>query len=160
MGLEIERKFLVRSDKWRQFADAGTVMKQGYCAAGPNAVVRVRVAGGHGFLTVKGKTKGVSRSEFEYAVPLADAEAMLKEFCPENQVSKVRYIVMSGSDRWEVDEFTGLNAGLVTAELELTSEEQDFELPDWAGEEVSADPRYRNSYLARCPFVLWGLRTP
>lgn len=155
MGVEIERKFLVRSDAWRQAADAGTVMKQGYFVTAPGTTVRVRIAGKHAFLTIKGMGNGIARSEFEYEIPVGDAEAMLMEFCSGRLVEKIRYIVRHDDNEWEVDDFTGDNIGLVMAELELETEEQRFSCPEWLGEEVSGDPAYGNGSLAIRPYGSW-----
>ncbi len=155
MALEIERKFLVKSDLWRHAADGGTVMKQGYFDTASGTTVRVRIAGEKAFLTIKGRTTGVTRSEFEYPVPVADAEAMLTEFCTGRMVTKVRYAVIHDGHTWEVDEFTGDNAGLLTAEIELESENQTFAIPEWLGADVSDNPAYRNGTLARRPFCKW-----
>jgi adenylate cyclase len=117
--------------------------------------VRVRIAGECGYLTVKGPTQGVSRSEFEYAIPRADAEALLDTVCERPQIEKVRWRVPAGAHTWEVDEFLGDNVGLTVAEIELSAEDERFDRPDWLGEEVTADPRYRNSALAARPFKTW-----
>jgi len=152
MGKEIERKFLVSGESWKEGA-TGTDFQQGYLASDLNTV-RVRIAGGTAYLTIKSKTKGISRDEFEYEIPVADAEAMLK-LCPESPISKTRYEVQHGAHLWEVDVFHGANEGLVMAEVELASEEEDVDLPGWAGEEVSHDPRYYNSALSKSPYTTW-----
>ncbi|MCU7945356.1 MAG: CYTH domain-containing protein [Candidatus Thiodiazotropha sp. (ex Cardiolucina cf. quadrata)] len=155
MALEIERKYLVINDKWRDDVLSKAVMKQGYLCNLPNASVRVRVAENEARLTIKGRTKGISRNEYEYAIPIQDAEALL-----ENQVSgvvidKVRYQVQCGDHTWELDVFHGANQGLVVAEVELSSEEEAFLMPAWAGEEVSMDSRYYNANLVSHPFCNW-----
>lgn len=155
MGVEIERKFLVQADGWRADADGGTPYLQGYLASGDGATVRVRMAGAQGKLTIKGKTRGIARAEFEYDIPAADAEAMLRTLCKGHLVDKTRYRVPVGRHVWEVDVFLGGNAGLVLAEVELGAEGEAFERPAWAGAEVSDDPRYFNAYLARRPFTTW-----
>jgi adenylate cyclase len=156
MKQEIERKFLVTGDSWRKEADAGIFCWQGYMTTGSsNVTIRVRRMGERGFLTVKGPTQGISRSEMEYEIPAADAEYMLKHFCGGGIVSKVRYILIHNGSRWEIDEFSGDNAGLVVAEIELKREDQPFRKPVWLGEEVSLDRRYTNAALARHPFVRW-----
>jgi adenylate cyclase len=154
MAHEIERKFLVRSDAWRP---AGTAQRyrQGYLRTAGPATVRVRVAGEHGYLTIKGPTVGATRSEFEYSIPLADAEALLDTLCDRPQIEKLRWRVPAGAHTWEIDEFLGENAGLVVAEIELAAEDDPFERPAWLGAEVTADPRYRNSELARRPYRTW-----
>ncbi|MDD3119290.1 MAG: CYTH domain-containing protein [Victivallales bacterium] len=153
MGMEIERKFLVRNDSWRQGA-AGVEYCQGYC---PNdrGTIRVRRAGDCGYLTIKGKTSGFSRREYEYAIPSADAEALLELICVPPYIRKTRYRVEYRGKTWEIDVFAGENTGLILAELELTREDEPFELPPWTGAEVTGDPRYYNSQLAVHPFSRW-----
>ncbi|MES2183801.1 MAG: CYTH domain-containing protein [Pseudomonadota bacterium] len=153
MALEIERKFLVIGTAWRQ--GAGTRFRQGYLNRDKQRTVRVRLAGDQAFLTVKGPTQGATRSEFEYAIPLADAEAMLA-LCDGPLVEKIRRVVVFEGMAWEVDEFLGDNAGLVVAEIELASEDQPFARPAWLGREVTDDARYFNSNLATFPFSRWS----
>jgi len=117
--------------------------------------VRLRVQGDRAWLTIKGKTHGASRTEFEYPIPTADAHAMLEEMCPQGVIDKTRYRIQVGEHVWEVDEFHGDNQGLVVAEVELDSEDQPFERPPWLGEEVTDDPRYYNSALSRTPYGQW-----
>lgn len=157
MALEIERKFLVKNDSWKKCSDSGTRMIQGYIAS-EKATIRIRIAGEKAFLTIKGKStaNGFSRHEFEYAVPLRDAEKMFEELCEKPYIEKIRYIVIAeDSHEWEVDVFTGVNQGLVVAEIELEKEDEDFALPEWAGEEVTSRPEYRNSSLVKNPFSTW-----
>lgn len=162
MAIETERKFLLASDGWRAGAGDGVRMVQGYFSGfgspeEPAPTVRVRIAGARGFLTVKGRPSGWSRSEFEYEIPLADAEAMLREFCGARIVEKRRYRLPAGDGLvWEIDEYFGRNEGLFTAEIELPDPESSFFRPDWLGAEVSGDPRYTNGALSRCPFGCWG----
>lgn len=155
MGVEIERKFLVADDSWRAAVSSSTRIMQGYLASTGAVTVRVRVKGERGFLTVKGATSGVTRSEFEYEIPRADAEAMLASLAQGPVVDKVRHEVVVGGHTWEVDVFAGDNAGLVMAEVELASDEEAFQLPGWAGDEVSHDPRYFNVNLAAQPYRTW-----
>lgn len=155
MGIEIERKFLVASSAWRQAATAQTRFSQGYLCREPARTVRVRIAGEQAFLTIKGLTTGATRAEFEYPVPLADAQALLA-MCEGPVIEKVRHLVPAGAGLvWEVDEFFGDNAGLVVAELELQHEAQAFERPAWLGAEVTDDKRYLNSNLSVRPFLSW-----
>jgi adenylate cyclase len=154
MGKEIERKFLVKGDAWKAGAK-GIVYRQGYLSSVKERVVRVRTIEDKGFLTVKGLTKGVSRSEFEYEISVEDANIMLDDICEKPLIEKTRYKIPVGGLVFEVDEFFGQNAGLVVAEVELQDETQKIDLPDWAGEEVSGDPRYFNSNLIRHPFTKW-----
>lgn len=160
MAIEIERKFLVTDDGWRSAADQGRVMRQGYLANTPSVSVRVREAGDAAWITVKGATSGASRAEFEYAIPTPDAEAMLTTLCADSLIDKTRYRVAWHGHTWEVDVFGGDNAGLVVAELELESEQQDFELPPWVGPEVTHDPRYFNASLVRSPWRSWPDNEP
>jgi adenylate cyclase len=128
---------------------------QGYLASTPRVTVRVRVKGNKGIMTVKGATQGISRAEFEYPIPVEDARTMLDTLAETGIVDKVRYQVPCGAHTWEVDVFAGDNAGLVLAEVELGSEDESFERPDWIGEEVSDDSRYYNANLARHPYRSW-----
>ena len=201
MGVEIERKFLVKSDAWRATVVRSTRLSQGYVCSQSGRTVRVRVAGERAFLTIKGPAdaRGVSRSEWEYEIPVAQAREMLDTVCEGPRVEKVRHEVMAtgaggqdvrptsaggagvqgacptraggaggtgghdvrptsadGGLVWEVDEFLGENAPLVLAEIELPAADAVFERPSWLGVEVSADARYRNSYLAAKPYGTWG----
>lgn len=157
MAVEIERKFLVR-ENWKP-KGAGVRIAQGYLSREPMRTVRVRVKGKKGYLTVKGKNEGIRRAEFEYEVPLADAEAMLA-LCAPPIIEKRRYIERIEGFRWEIDVFAGENEGLCVAEIELSDENVDFPLPPWAGEEVSGDARYYNSQLARVPYRTWSRSQP
>lgn len=158
MGVEIERKFLLASDAWRAAAGVGVRMIQGYFerVSEQSATVRVRIAGEQAFLTIKGRVKNFSRSEFEYVIPLADAEAMLREFCGTRLVEKCRYLVPFAGSIWEIDEYFGENEGLFTAELELESEDAVFVSPPWLGREVSGIRRYTNGSLSRNPYRRWA----
>jgi CYTH domain-containing protein len=154
MAAEIERKFLVANDSWRD-GSPGVRMAQGYLSLDPDRTVRVRLAGGNAWLTVKGRTAGITRSEFEYEIPATDARELL-EMCLPSVIDKTRYRLEFGGHVWEVDEFHGENEGLVMAEVELADERVEPELPSWAGLEVSADARYYNASLARRPFGSFG----
>lgn len=153
MGIEIERKFLVTGEAWRSMGHSVPLI-QGYLAGSNQATARVRIAGDIAFLTVKGRVKNLTRQEFEYEIPVADAQAMM-DLCHPRVVEKTRYKIPIEDLIWEVDEFAGQNQGLVLAEVELTSPEQSVTLPDWIGLEVSDDPRYFNSYLAVHPYKTW-----
>jgi adenylate cyclase len=155
MATEIERKFLVNGDSWRDAVESQEHVMQGYLANGENTTVRVRVKDAAAFLTIKGMMRGISRAEYEYSIPVADAEAMLKDLAVSPPIEKTRYRVRFGAHLWELDVFAGENAGLIMAELELASEDESFELPDWAGEEVSDDLRYYNVNLSRHPYQRW-----
>jgi CYTH domain-containing protein len=153
--LEIERKFLLVGESWRsQVVGEPKRLSQGYLCADIHKSVRVRIAGNHATLTVKGSRSGITRLEMQYAIPVADAERMLA-FCPSPLIDKTRHIAMHEGMKWEVDIFHGENEGLRVAEVELESEDQAISLPEWAGEEVSRDPRYYNSQLAQEPFSMW-----
>nr|CBA31237.1 hypothetical protein Csp_C27540 [Curvibacter putative symbiont of Hydra magnipapillata] len=153
MAVEIERKFLVTGDAWRN--GSGVLYRQGYLNRDKVRTVRIRIAGGAAFLTIKGKSTGATRAEFEYPVPMDDAQALLA-LCDGPLIEKTRYIVLHAGHRWEVDEFAGDNAGLVVAELELSAEDEAFDAPAWLGPEVTHDARYFNSNLATQPFCTWG----
>lgn len=156
MSQEIERKFLVIGDDWRVAAGSAKVCRQGYITSGPvGATVRVRLMEDQAFLTVKGPAKGFSRFECEYGIPVADAEYMIENLCGDHLVFKKRYMLKAGGVTWEIDEFSGLNEGLIVAEVELKNENQSFCRPDWLGKEVTFDPHYTNAMLARHPFSRW-----
>jgi adenylate cyclase len=157
MGKEIERKFLVRGDSWRGIAQ-GTAIRQGHLSTDLERVVRVRAAGEKGFLTIKGKGKGLTRPEYEYEIPLKDAEEILSGLCVGAMIEKTRYRVEDEGLAWEIDEFHGENQGLVVAEVELESEDQEISIPDWLGDEVSGDPQYLNVNLSLRPFRQWGAK--
>ena len=152
MGIEIERKFLVSGDAWRQAP--ATAYAQGYLNRDKQRTVRVRIAEGSAWLTIKGANQGARRAEFEYPIPVADAEQLLA-LCDGPLVRKLRRVIVHAGATWEVDEFQGDNAGLVVAEIELASEDQAFEAPPWLGPEVTHDARYFNSNLAAAPFSTW-----
>lgn len=159
MGKEIERKFLVSGEAWKDGARSRR-LRQGYLSLDKHRTIRVRVAGEEAWLNLKGSTSGISRTEFEYPIPLADALAMLRELCLGPVIDKTRHEIRHGEHTWEVDEFHGENAGLVVAEIELSSEDEAFERPPWLGAEVSGDPRYFNASLVRHPFRDWAPRGP
>lgn len=148
MGIEIERKFIVVDDSWRKAADRGERILQGYLARNRTCSVRVRCTSGRAFLTVKGERNGITRPEFEYSIPAADAEDMLRNLCVTPLVEKTRYRLDYGGLSWVIDVFSGAAEGLVLAEAELTDVNQPLSLPSWAGPEVTDDLRYRNAYLA------------
>lgn len=153
MALEIERKFLVDTTKWKP-TDQGTLLCQAYLSIDPNPTVRVRIAGDKAFLTIKGRTQSIVRPEFEYEIPVTEAQELMK-LAISNPVEKVRHRVNFEGSIWEVDVFSGKNKGLVMAEIELESENQEFACPDWILEEVSGDRRYYNSYLSEHPYGEW-----
>jgi adenylate cyclase len=152
MATEIERKFLIRGDDWRQ--QSPTRICQGYLSRDKDRTVRVRIAGSRAYLTIKGSSKGATRTEFEYEIPLADAQQLLS-MCDGPVLDKNRHVLKHAGTTWEVDEFLGANAGLVVAEVELEREDQPFERPAWLGKEVTEDARYYNSNLAAKPYSTW-----
>ena len=154
MAQEIERKFLVVGTSWKHGATR-TLIRQGYLSSAEECTVRVRIAGREAFLTVKGPSRGITRTEFEYPILVDDAEAMLDAFCERPLIEKTRWVVAFAGFTWEVDEFHGENAGLVVAEVELKSEDEKFTKPAWVGAEVSSDPRYFNSRLLKDPYKNW-----
>ena len=159
MHTETERKFLVRSGEFRSVVTESHRISQGYIAHDGGNTVRVRILDDKGILTIKGPTNGMSRAEWEIEIPLRDAEDLMR-LTKSGRIEKVRHIVPAGAfgkspRRWEIDEFLGDNEGLIMAEIELGSEDETFERPDWLGEEVTGDRRYYNSYLSRIPFKTW-----
>jgi CYTH domain-containing protein len=154
-NLEIERKFLLSGDGWKECVEGpGKRLSQGYLCADATRSIRVRIAGDVATLTVKGAREGITRSEFQYAIPVADAENLLA-LCMRPLIDKTRHIARFGGMRWEVDIFHGENDGLRVAEVELERPDQPVELPDWVGEEVSEDHRYYNSCLVKNPYTTW-----
>ncbi len=154
MGIEIERKFLLSGNEWKDLAQ-GTRYRQGYLSASKESSVRVRTIDDKGYLTIKGKSVGAVRMEYEYEIPLEDAEVLLEELCAKPIIHKKRYKIKFDGFIWEVDEFFGENEGLVVAEIELASEDQPFTKPDWVGKEVTTDVRYFNSNLSKHPYSTW-----
>jgi adenylate cyclase len=154
VGVEIERKFLVAGEGWRTLGTP-SLLRQGYLSLDPARVVRVRIEGDQAFLTIKGKSQGATRGEWEYPIPVAEASELLDTLCQAPLVEKYRRRIQAGAHTWEVDEFLGANAGLVVAEIELASEDEPFDKPDWIGAEVTHDARYFNSNLIRNPYSSW-----
>ena len=155
MAIEIERKFLLRDERWRAQVQRSEVMRQGYLAGSEQCSIRIRLTDQEAHLNIKSATLGITRSEFEYVVPSADAEFMLGALCGTRTLEKTRHYVRHEGHQWEVDEFHGANAGLVVAEIELISTDEVFARPAWLGEEVSDDPRYYNSRLVEHPYNRW-----
>jgi CYTH domain-containing protein len=152
MAIEIERKFLVVGNDWREAIP--TRICQGYLNRDKGRTVRIRIAGEQAYLTIKGNTCGATRAEFEYEIPLVDAEQLLS-LCEKPVIQKLRRLISYCGNTWEVDEFQGENTGLVVAEIELESEDQEFSIPSWIGREVTEDPRYFNSNLVNNPYCMW-----
>jgi adenylate cyclase len=153
MGTEIERKFLVKDDSWRN--GSGTRVRQGYLRSQGEGVIRIRTKGQRAYLTLKGSTSGITRLEFEYEIPFEEANQILDELCIKPLIEKIRYEIFVGGFKWEIDEFLGENGGLIVAEIELEDENQDFPKPDWLGREVSSDLRYHNANLVKNPYNKW-----
>ena len=155
MGIEIERKFLMNPEKWEHLEKpVGEFYRQGYLLTDPTKTIRVRQTSEQGFLTIKGISVGATRKEYEYEIPLEEAKELLDQFSVA-ELSKIRYKISIGNHVWEVDEFSGKNAGLIVAEIELTSEDEDFEIPDWIGREVTGAEKYYNSNLVTEPYENW-----
>jgi adenylate cyclase len=156
MATEIERKFLLKNDSWRQQVEKGSRFVQGYLTdEHNNTSVRVRIEDDRAALNIKGSVPGIKRLEFEYPIPMHEAEQLLDELCQKPLIEKMRYYVRIGDHIWEIDVFEGENQGLVVAEVELGSEDEDFQRPDWLGLEVSHEHRYYNHYLSRHPYSSW-----
>ena len=156
MGVEIERKFLVDHNKWKQLTKPiGTHFRQGYVLSDDNRTIRIRVTDKHGYITFKGASSGISRKEFEYEIPVDEGVELLDGFA-ESEIEKIRYRIEFEGKTWEIDEFLGDNAGLILAEIELLKEDEEFEKPDWISIEVSDEERYYNSCLAVYSFKDWA----
>lgn len=155
MALEIEHKFLTADDSWRDQISHSVLYKQGYLSSGPQGSIRVRVADDQAWLNIKSATIGTSRLEFEYPIPLADANTLLAELCCKPLIEKVRHFVEHAGHTWEIDEFLGDNRGLIVAEIELAEVGAHFARPAWLGREVTDDVRYYNNNLSRHPFKDW-----
>lgn len=154
MPLEIERKFLVKNQSFKQLGTAVHI-HQGFLNTDKERVVRVRIQGKLAFLTVKGSSKGIARAEYEYRIPVEDAKYMLENLCIKPTIEKYRYRINVEGFTWEVDEFMGENKGLVIAEIELEKTGQQFPKPEWIGEEVTSDTRYYNANLVKNPYRNW-----
>ena len=155
MAQEIERKFLTKSDAWRSNA-IGRFYRQGYLSTVKERTVRIRTIRNQGYITVKGIAKGAARAEYEYEIPVKDANEMLDTLCEQPIIEKMRYEIENNELIWLVDEFEGVNKGLILVEVELSDENQKIVLPDWVGAEVTGDPNYFNSNLTRNPYLGWG----
>ena len=158
-GLEIERKFLVRGDGYRERTYSFSRIQQGYICSGHGRTVRVRIRDNRAYLTIKGPSNaaGLSRYEFEKEITLDEGEHLMA-LCEPGRIDKTRYLVKSGRHTFEVDEFYGDNEGLVIAEVELQSEDEPYEKPDFIGDEVTGDRRYYNAHLTKHPFKTWGVK--
>ena len=155
MGIEIERKFLISHVQWEQLEKPlGEFYRQGYLLTDPQKTIRVRQTSDKGFLTIKGISVGATRSEYEYEIPFKEAKELLDQFSVA-ELSKVRYKISLGNHIWEVDVFSSKNQGLIVAEIELKSEDETFDIPDWIDREVTGEERYYNSNLVTKPFEDW-----
>lgn len=157
MATEIERKFLLKSDSWRSQVSKTILIRQGYFSTGVDgaASIRIRIESGTANLNIKSATLGITRQEFQYAIPLEDAQELLQTLCCSPLVEKNRHFIQQGKHLWEIDEFLGENSGLIVAEIELNDPDEQFEVPDWVGQEVSDDSRYYNASLVKHPFKEW-----
>lgn len=155
MGQEIERKYLVKHNRWQQIdKPAGTLLRQGYLLIEPDKTIRIRQTTAKGFLTIKGRSIGATRSEYEYEIPLNEAIELLNNFSI-SELSKTRYRILCDNKIWEVDEFLGDNFGLIVAENELTSEDETFNVPGWIANEITGEEKYCNSSLTTNPYKNW-----
>jgi len=155
LAIEIERKFTIKNDSWRQQINKSQRYVQGYLAGNERTSVRIRIAGEQANINIKSATLGIFRQEYEYPLPLEDAEKMLADLCEKPVIDKVRHFVTHAGKIWEIDEFSGENEGLIVAEIELNDIEEQFELPDWADKDVSDDKRYYNVSLVKHPYKDW-----
>ncbi|MGB4498587.1 MAG: CYTH domain-containing protein [Methylococcaceae bacterium] len=155
MAIEIECKFLLANEKWRENVSNSVIYKQGYLSSQPTNSIRVRISDKQAWLNIKSATIGTQRAEYEYEIPLSDAQEILMNLCLKPVIEKTRHFVTHENHLWEIDEFDGENAGLIVAEIELNSVDEIFEKPEWIGEEVTQDIRYYNNNLAREPYSQW-----
>ena len=156
MATEIERKFLVLNDDWRGIVESDMQIIQAYLASNEFSSTRIRIQGNKANINIKSATLGITRTEFEYAIPVDDAQLMIDDLCIKPVIEKTRYIVKHMQHRWEIDVFSGDNKGLIVAEIELSSPDETFEKPSWIGEEVSNDARYYNVCLVKKPYKTWS----
>ncbi len=156
MAVEIERKFLLKNDKWRDHVTKSVHFKQGYFTTNKKSSIRIRIAGNKASLNIKSATLGITRNEYDYLIPLKDAEEMLELLCNKPLLEKTRHYLVYEGLEWEIDEFMGDNQGLIVAEIELKDSSQTFPRPEWIGEDVSDDPRYYNVCLTTYPYKDWN----
>lgn len=155
MGIEIERKFLLKTDDWRKYAGQPVLYRQGYLVGSELSSVRIRIEGDKAFINIKSATLGIRRQEYQYPIPVEDAEKILDDLCEKPLIEKHRYFIKQKQHTWEIDEYFGDNAGLMVAEIELGSEDEVFDKPGWLGKEVSSDTRYYNVCLVKHPYKDW-----
>jgi CYTH domain-containing protein len=159
MAREIERKYLVHKDRWNKAPKGkGEFYRQGYLTTDPHKTIRVRVTETKGYLTIKGISGGATRQQYEYEIPRADANELLNNFAV-SDITKTRFTLAYEGKIWEVDEFLGANQGLIVAEIELTSEKEQFVLPEWVGDDVTGDEKYYNANLSLNPYKSWPQKT-
>ena len=156
MGIEIERKFLLANSDWRDEAGVPVRFRQGYLVGSEKSSVRVRIEGERAFINIKSATLGIQRQEYQYSIPLEDAEKLLDELCDKPLIEKNRFYIQKNKHTWEIDEFFGDNHGLIVAEIELKHEDESFDKPSWLGREVSDDTRYYNVCLVKHPYKDWS----
>lgn len=156
MAIEVEHKFLLANDNWRALTSDSVAYRQGYLSSEANSSIRIRISDTQAWLNIKSATIGNQRHEYEYAIPLSDANEMLDTLCRKPLIEKVRHFVKYDKHLWEIDEFKGANEGLIIAEVELSSTQETFSRPDWLGQEVTYDLRYYNNNLSRYPFTTWN----
>lgn len=155
MGIEIERKFLIKNATWRAQVARSIAIKQGYLATTDKASIRIRIQDTEANINIKAARAGTSRAEYEYPIPMTEAETMLATLCHPPLIEKTRHLVRYGEHLWEIDEFYGDNEGLIVAEIELNHPEASFAMPEWVGKEVSDILRYYNNQLSQCPYQAW-----
>lgn len=155
MAIEIEHKFLLASEKWRNHIDHSAPMRQGYLTSNSNSSVRVRISGEKAWLNIKSATSGNQRHEYEYEIPVHDADEIIGVLCRKPLIEKTRHYVYHENHTWEIDEFSGENEGLIVAEIELSRQNEEFTIPDWIGKEVTDDLRYYNNQLSQHPYNTW-----
>lgn len=155
MPIEIEHKFLIANDSWRQHVSSTSQYRQGYLTSDSRSSIRVRISDSHAWLNIKSATIGNHRQEYEYPIPLIDANEIMESLCVKPFISKIRHFIIQGKHTWEIDEFQGENQGLLVAEIELSAIDEAFEKPDWLGEDVTNDMRYYNNNLAKNPYLQW-----
>jgi adenylate cyclase len=155
MAIEIERKFLLQNENWRAYVSHSVIYKQGYLSSQATSSIRVRISDKQAWLNIKSATIGTQRAEYEYEIPLADANEILANLCLKPVIEKTRHFVTHENHLWEIDEFDGENSGLIVAEIELQSVDEFFVKPNWLGDEVTQDVRYYNNNLAREPYSQW-----
>lgn len=155
MAIEIEKKFLLANDDWRKFVSRSSRYVQGYMGSNRNCSIRVRIEDDEAHLNIKSATLGITRKEYDYVIPVSDAHEILATLCDKPLIEKTRYYVEHQDHTWEIDVFSGENEGLVVAEVELEDADEEISLPDWAGADVSDDPRYYNVCLISNPYKTW-----